>query len=118
MAGTPGVGTAAGLRAAPKDSNGLSSAQLVFIQPLTLPGELTDVYFVQEAAADDFNTQLATKELPPMCQPGLGNGFFYVLNASFVCVLLKHATFFYVLFLSVWQLMRPKRMMHYFAFFS
>ena len=32
-----------GLRATLKESNGVSSAQLVFGQPLTLPGELTDV---------------------------------------------------------------------------
>ena len=55
-----------GLRAAPKESNGVSSAQLVFGQPLTLPGEVTDV---QEAPADDFLTQLASRELPPTCQP-------------------------------------------------
>ena len=29
---------------------------------------------------------------------GLGTAFFYVLNASFFCILLKHATFFCVLF--------------------
>ena len=29
---------------------------------------------------------------------GLGTAFFYVLDASFFCVLLKQATFFYVLF--------------------
>ena len=50
----------------PRLSNGVSSAQLVFGQPLTLPGELTDV---QEAPADDFLTQLASRELPPTCQP-------------------------------------------------
>ena len=55
-----------GLRATPKESNGVSSAQLVFGQPLILPGELTDI---QEAAADDFITQLASSEPPPTCQP-------------------------------------------------
>ena len=55
-----------GLRAAPKESNGMSSAQLVFGQPLTLPGELTDVL---ESAADDFTKQLATCVPPPTCQP-------------------------------------------------
>ncbi len=55
-----------GLRTAPKESNGISSAQLVFGQPLTLPGELTDVL---EAAADDFITQLTSSEPPPTCQP-------------------------------------------------
>ena len=30
--------------------------------------------------------------------PGLGTAFFYVLNASFFCVLLKHSMFFYVFF--------------------
>ena len=37
-----------GLRAAPKESNGVLSAQLVFGQPLILPGEMTDI---QEATA-------------------------------------------------------------------
>ena len=55
-----------GLRATLKESNGVSSARLVFGQPLTLPGELTDV---QEAAADDFITRLVTNEPPPTCQP-------------------------------------------------
>ena len=41
--------------------------------------------------------------------------FFYVLNASFFCILLNHATFFYVLFSSFWRLMRPKRTMRSFA---
>ena len=74
------------------------------------------------------------KKLPwPLCQylnsekmysplslqgSGLGTTFFCVLNASFFCVLLKNAMFFYVLFSSFWQLMRPKRTMHSFAFFS
>ena len=55
-----------GLRAASKESNCVSSAQLVFGQPLILPGELTDV---QEATADNFITQLASCEPPPTCQP-------------------------------------------------
>ena len=49
---------------------------------------------------------------------GLGTVFFYVLNASFFCVLLKHATFFCILFSSFWRLMRPKRTMRSFVFFS
>ena len=55
-----------GLRAAPKESNGMSSAQLVFGQPLVLPGELKDV---KEAAATDFSTELESKAPPPTCQP-------------------------------------------------
>lgn len=55
-----------GLRAAPKEANGVSSAQLVFGQPLVLPGELKDV---QEAAATQFSTDLASSEPPPTCQP-------------------------------------------------
>ena len=51
-------------------------------------------------------------------EPGLGTAFFYVLNALFFCILLNHATFFYVLFSSFWGLMRPKRTMPTFAFFS
>ena len=49
---------------------------------------------------------------------GLGTAFFYVLNASFFCVLLEHAMFFWVLFSSFLLLMKPKRTMHSFAFFS
>ena len=49
---------------------------------------------------------------------GLGTTFSYVLNASLFCVLLKSTTFFYVLFLSFCQLMRPKRTMCSFALFS
>ena len=37
-----------------------------------------------------------------------GTAFFYVLNPSFFCVLLKNAMFFYVLFSSFWQLMRRR----------
>ena len=50
--------------------------------------------------------------------PGLGTAFFYVLNASFFCGLLKQAKFFCVLFSSFWRLMKPKITMRYFAFFS
>ena len=42
-----------GLRATPKETSGISSAQLVLGQPLILPGELKDV---AEAPADDFST--------------------------------------------------------------
>ena len=49
---------------------------------------------------------------------GLDTAFFYVLNASLFCVLLKHATFFCILFSSFWLLMRPKRTMRSFVFFS
>ena len=55
-----------GLRAAPKETLGLSSAQLVMGQPLVLPGELKDV---AEAPAEDFSTQLTSVDPPPMCQP-------------------------------------------------
>ena len=55
-----------GLLAAPKESSGYSSAQLVLGQPLVLPGELKDV---TEAAAADFTSQLASADPPPMCQP-------------------------------------------------
>ena len=43
-----------------------------------------------------------------MSYAGLGTAFFYVLNTSFFCVL----------FSSFWRLMKPKRMMRSFAFFS
>ena len=52
--------------AAPKESIGYSSAQLVLGQPLMLPGELKDV---TEAAAADFSAQLASADPPPTCQP-------------------------------------------------
>ena len=55
-----------GLRAAPKESSELSSAQLVFGQPLILPGELKDVH---EAPPDLFNSLLQSPEPPPTCQP-------------------------------------------------
>ena len=55
-----------GLRAAPKETTGISSAQLVLGQPLVLPGELKDV---AEAPAGDFSTQLASVDPPPTCQP-------------------------------------------------
>ena len=46
---------------------------------------------------------------------GLGTAFFSVLNVSFFSVLLKNATFFSVLFLRFWRLMKPKRTMRSFA---
>ena len=49
---------------------------------------------------------------------GLGTTFFSVLNVSFFSGLLKNAMFFFFLFLSFWRLMKPKRMLHYFPFFS
>ena len=55
-----------GLRAAPKESNSISSAQLVFGQPLVLLGELTDV---QESLANEFHVQLSSETPPPTCQP-------------------------------------------------
>ena len=55
-----------GLRAAPKETTGLSSAQLVLGQPLVLPGELKDVV---ESPAELFSNQLASVDPPPTCQP-------------------------------------------------
>ena len=55
-----------GLRDAPKETSGISSAQLVLGQPLILPGELKDL---AEAPADEFSTQLASVDPPPTCQP-------------------------------------------------
>ena len=46
----------------------------------------------------------------PEDKPGLGTAFFPVHNLPFFPVLLKNVPFFPVLFLSFWQLMRPKRM--------
>ena len=55
-----------GLRAAPKETTGLSSVQLVLGQPLVLPGELKDVV---ESPAELFTNQLASVDPPPTCQP-------------------------------------------------
>jgi hypothetical protein len=55
-----------GLRAAPKEISGVSSAKAVFCQPLTLPGELISA---QEASPTDFISELATPVTPTMCQP-------------------------------------------------
>ena len=55
-----------GLRAAPKETAGLSSAQLVLGQPLVLPGELKDVV---ESPAELFSNQLVSVDPPPTCQP-------------------------------------------------
>ena len=53
-----------GLRAAPKETTGISSAQLVLGKPLVLPGELKDV---AESPAVDFSSQLASVDPPPTC---------------------------------------------------
>ena len=55
-----------GLRAAPKEVSGFSSAEAVFGQPLTLPGELKNV---PEEAALDFQSRLASDDPPPTSQP-------------------------------------------------
>ena len=48
---------------------------------------------------------------------GLGTAFFCVQHATFFCVLLKNATFFFAFFSNFWRLMKPKRMLRSFAFF-
>ena len=48
----------------------------------------------------------------------LGTVFFSILNVLFFSILLKKATFFSLLFLSFWRLMKPRRTMHSFTFFS
>ena len=40
---------------------------------------------------------------------GLCTAFFYILNAPFFSVLLQNATFFCILILSFWRLMKPIR---------
>ena len=50
--------------------------------------------------------------------PGLCTAFLYVLNAWFFCVPLKHTTFFAFFFSSFWRIMKSKRTMSSFAFFS
>ena len=48
---------------------------------------------------------------------GLGTVFFCVRHATFFCVLLKNATFFFAFFSNFWRLMKLKRMLRSFAFF-
>ena len=48
---------------------------------------------------------------------GLGIAFFCVRHATFFCVLLKNATFFFAFFSNFWRLMKLKRMLRSFAFF-
>ncbi len=55
-----------GLRAAPKEVSGISSAEAVLGQPLVLPGELPPAV---EASPTDFMRDLASESLPVMCQP-------------------------------------------------
>ena len=47
----------------------------------------------------------------------LGTVFFCVLNASFFCIHLKNATFFYILVSNFLRLMKPKRTLRSFALF-
>ncbi len=55
-----------GLRAAPKEVSGLSSAEAVFGQPLVLPGELASG---SEAGPEDFHSSLASSAPPLTSQP-------------------------------------------------
>jgi transposase InsO family protein len=55
-----------GLRAAPKEISGISSAEAVYGQPLTLPGELS---CGEEAPPTDFRDRLASASPPPTSQP-------------------------------------------------
>lgn len=55
-----------GLRAAPKEISGVSSAEAVFGQPLVLPGELTGG---PETPPADFHTRLASEDPPLTSQP-------------------------------------------------
>ncbi len=55
-----------GLRAAPKEVSGVSSAEAVFGQQLVLPGDLTPG---PEASALSFQTELASNGPPPTRQP-------------------------------------------------
>jgi hypothetical protein len=55
-----------GLRAAPKEISGVSSAEAVFGQSLALPGELISA---QEASTTDFISELATLVPPTTFQP-------------------------------------------------
>jgi transposase InsO family protein len=55
-----------GLRAAPKEVSGFSSAEAVYGQPLTLPGELS---CGEEVSPTAFRDRLASSSPPPTCQP-------------------------------------------------
>ncbi len=55
-----------GLRAAPKEVSGISSAEAVLGQPLVLPGELSTAV---EAPPTDFQSELASEAPPVTCQP-------------------------------------------------
>jgi hypothetical protein len=55
-----------GLRAAPKEISGISSAEVVFGQQLILPGEVREVL---EAPALEFAQWLASSQPPPTSQP-------------------------------------------------
>ncbi len=55
-----------GLHAAPKESSGISSAEMVFGEQLTLPRELLHV---EEAPARDFLSRLQSAAPPPTCLP-------------------------------------------------
>jgi hypothetical protein len=55
-----------GLRAAPKEVSGVSSAEAVFGQPLVLPGELVSG---AESSPTAFRDQLESSSPPPTCQP-------------------------------------------------
>jgi transposase InsO family protein len=55
-----------GLRAAPKEVSGISSAEAVLGQPLVLPGELSTAV---EASPTDFQRELASEAPPVTCQP-------------------------------------------------
>ena len=48
---------------------------------------------------------------------GLGTAFFCVRHATFFCILLKNATFFFAFFSNFWRLMKPKRTLRSFAFY-
>jgi hypothetical protein len=55
-----------GLRAAPKEKSGVSSAEAVFGQPLVLPGEVKDTL---EENPLDFKNRLASEDPPQIVQP-------------------------------------------------
>ena len=80
-----------GLRAAPKETTGLSSAQLVLGQPLVLPGELKDVV---ESPAEFSSNQLVSVDPPPTCQPR----FYAAVAASNITISkqLQEATYVYM----------------------
>jgi hypothetical protein len=87
-----------GLRAAPKDESGLSSAELVYGIPLTLPGQLLSS---SEPPATAFRDQLRAIRLPPT------RAMSYAEAAATVPAILLAAKYVYIRKGGVWPPLAP-----------